>query len=105
MIYIPFPLKIRNLKKNAQRTNGRTDRPTDRRTDRPSYRDAWTHLKTVFIIMNFFQITYTQFEREINDIGTVLNVSNVKIRSYQNVNYLSTIQYSSLTITDDEVLR
>ena len=55
--------------------------------------------------MNFFQITYTQFEREINDIGTVLNVSNVKIRSYQNVNYLSTIQYSSLTITDDEVLR
>ena len=53
MIYVPFPLKFRGLKKNALptdrrtdgRTDGRTDRPTDGRTDRPSYRDAWTHLK------------------------------------------------------------
>ena len=67
LIYMPFPLKIRGLKKTRnpptdRRTNGRTDgrtdgptdQPTDRptdgrtdgRTDRPSYRDAWTHLKT-----------------------------------------------------------
>ena len=39
MIYMPFPLKFRGLKKTRYG-------PTDGHTDRPSYRDAWTHLKT-----------------------------------------------------------
>ena len=44
MIHMPFPLKIRGLKKTRNPT-------TDRRTDRPSYRDAWTHLKTVSLTL------------------------------------------------------
>ena len=30
-----------------QRTDGPTDQLTDRRTDKASFRDAWTHLKTI----------------------------------------------------------
>ena len=42
-----FP-RYRLIEKNAFRTDQRTDGPTDRRTDRPYYRDAWTHLKSVY---------------------------------------------------------
>ena len=45
MIYVPFPLKFRGLKKTHY---GRTDGPTDR----PSYIDAWTHLKTAIYAIN-----------------------------------------------------
>ena len=46
MIYMPFPLKFRGLKKTR-------DGRTDGRTDRPSYRDAWTHLKRIFYLASF----------------------------------------------------
>ena len=45
-----FSRDFRDLEKNARRTDGRTDRPTDRPMDRPSYKDAWTHLKSVICL-------------------------------------------------------
>ena len=57
MIYMPFPLKFRGLKKRI------TDGRTDGRTDRPSYRDAWKNLKRFClsqkphpIILEFYQL-------------------------------------------------
>ena len=40
--------------------DGRTDRWTDGPTDRPSYRDAWTHLKTV-LLFSFSRNRKSQF--------------------------------------------
>ena len=49
MISKPFPLKFLDSKKtrDGRTTDGRTHGRTDPRTDRPSYRDAWTHLKSL----------------------------------------------------------
>ena len=44
-----------------QRTNGRTDGRTDGPTDTPSYRDAWTHLKSV---VNLFPGQRESIERQ-----------------------------------------
>ena len=43
--FMPFPLKIRNLKKKYTMDGPTADGRTAHRTDRPSYGDAWTHLK------------------------------------------------------------
>ena len=42
-----------------------TDRPTDRRTDKPSYRDAWTHLKSVFFKIALFldEVQHYKYEK------------------------------------------
>ena len=44
----PFSSIFAKLKKMGYGgTDGPTDGPTDGRTDIPSYRDAWTHLKSM----------------------------------------------------------
>ena len=42
-----------------RRTDGPTDRPTDGWTDRPSYRDAWTHLKSIRVSRAGYYVCYS----------------------------------------------
>ena len=60
--------------KKASPTNGQTDGPTDRRTDgrtdKASYRDAWTHLKTVELgqIQDGVFANFTGYKQKFNKI-------------------------------------
>ena len=49
-----FPPFLQSQKKwvTDKPTDGPMDRPTDQQMDIPSYRDAWTHLKNDFYVLN-----------------------------------------------------